>query len=98
MLESGKKWQQMRQAVLERTRRTVFQPLEPLFTIYVFVCACYLAGFVRFSFFDYPTDFSWATALQIIAIVTTGIFIPFLTGAVLMLYFSIRRLDRLVRE
>ena len=98
MIKPSRNWKRMRHSVLERTKRTVFQPLEPLFTIYACVCVCYLAGFVRFKFFDYPTDFTWITVLQITVVVISGIFIPFLTGSVLMLYFSSRRLDRLVRE
>jgi len=61
-------------------------------------CACYLSGFLRFKLFDYSNDFGWIMALQLLIVVVAGGLIPILTGSVLTLHFTQRRLDNLMEE
>lgn len=98
MNKPSKNWKSLRQAVLERVQRTAIVPLEPLYTIYACVCLCYLAGFIRFQFFDHPTNFTWIEVVQLAIVVVSGALIPLLTGSVLTLHFANRKLQLLVRE
>lgn len=91
-------WKQIRRAALERARRRAIEPLLPLYTIYVCVCVCYLAGFLRFQFFEIPAEIQWLTALQLIIVVTTGALVPILTGSVVATHFSDTRLQKLADE
>ena len=83
---------------MERVRRTAIEPLTPLYTVYAGVCVCYLAGFVRFQFFDRGSDLSWITAAQLLVAAFAGALVPFLTGSVLTLHFAHRKLDKLASE
>ena len=94
----SKKWQNLRRATLERVRRTTIEPLTPLYVIYVGVCVCYLTGFLRFQFFDHSSDLGWITAAQLLIAAFAGTLVPVLTGSVLTLHFTHRRLDKLVSE
>jgi len=98
MKRPSKKWRNVRLATLDRVRRSAMDPLEPLYTIYASVCLLYLAGFIRFQFFDYPDIFNLATALQLLILAVSGLLIPVLTGSVLTLCFAHRRLQRLTDE
>ena len=83
---------------LERAQRTAIEPLVPLYTIYAGVCICYLVGFLRFQFFDHSADFSWVSAVQVLIVAVAGALVPVLTGSVLTLHFSHRRLEKLASE
>lgn len=98
MEKSSKNWQDLRRATLERARRKAVEPLVPLYTIYAGVCACYLVGFLRFQFFDHGAAFSWITAAQVLVVAVAGALVPVLTGSVLTLHFTHRKLDALATE
>ena len=98
MKKPSENWKRIRRAALERAQRTAIDPLSPLYNIYSGVCALYLAGFLHFKFFDYGTDFSWFTACLIICVAVAGVLVPVLTGSVLTLYFTDRKLQRLTKE
>lgn len=98
MDKPSKNWQAVRQATLDRARRRAIEPLVPLYTIYACVCMCYLAGFLRFQFFEISTEFQWITALQLLIVVISGALVPVLTGSVLATHFSDSRLQKLADE
>jgi len=94
----SKKWQGARRAALERARSAAIEPLVPLYTIYAVVCVCYLAGFLRFQFFDSTTEFTLFAAVQIVIVAIAGALVPFLTGSVLTLHFANLKLRRLAAD
>ncbi|MBL4918010.1 hypothetical protein [Szabonella alba] len=98
MKRPSDKWQDVRKAALERARRTAVEPLNPLYSIYFGVCVCYLAGLLRFQFFDPSAGFTWVTATQLLIVAVAGALLPILTGSVLTLHFANRKLQRLADE
>lgn len=94
----SKNWLSVRRAVLDRAERKVFDPLSPLFTIYAVVCAYYIIGALRFQFFDQTATFTWIEAIQILTVAAAGLLVPVLTGSVMMLHFTSRRLQMLTNE
>ncbi len=98
MEKPSTKWRNVRRAAIERVHRTAIEPLEPLLTIYAAVCFCYLAGFLRFQFFEPTEGFTWIVVVQLSIVVVAGALVPLLTGSVLTLYFARRRIQRLVNE
>ncbi len=91
-------WLSARRAVLDRAERKVFGPLSPLFTIYAVVCVYYVIGALRFQFFDQTVTFTWIEAIQILTVAVAGLLVPVLTGSVMMLHFTGRRLQMLAEE
>lgn len=98
MKRPTKNWQSLRTAVLARAERTVFEPLEPLYSIYAGVCLFYLAGFVRINFFNVGSEFTHSAALLLLMVAVCGALIPVLTGSVLTMHFAHRRLRKLACE
>jgi hypothetical protein len=95
MQEPSKNWKRSRHAALERARRYSVEPLEPLFPIYIALCVYYLIGFLRFSFFDHPDTFSALEAFQLVTLAAAGGLVLILTGSVLTLSFTSRKLQEL---
>lgn len=83
---------------MERARRTAIEPLIPLYKVYFVSCLCYLAGLVRFQFFDPSAGFTWIIATQLLIVAVAGAAVPILTGSVLTLHFANRKLQRLAAE
>lgn len=98
MEKPTKNWRSLRLAVLNRAERTVFEPFEPLYTIYASVCLCYLVGFARFKFFDVGSDYTFSSVLILLIAAICGALIPVLTGSVLTIHFAHRRLRKLAGE
>jgi len=94
----SKKWLRVRRATLDRAERMIVNPLEPLFTIYALVCAFYVVGSFQIRFFEHAPGFTWIEAIHILAVATAGILVPVLTGSILTLHFTSRRLERLMDE
>lgn len=88
----------MRQAVLDRARRSAIEPLGTLFTIHVAVCVYYIVGCLYFQLFDHSAAFSAIEALQLLSVAAAGLLVPILTGSVLTLHIASRRLERLANE
>lgn len=91
-------WKRIRRAALERAQRTAIDPLNPLYDLYLGVCAVYLAGFLYFNFFERGTDFSWVTACIVICVAVAGALVPVLTGSILTLHFASKKLERMFAE
>ncbi|MGR3702462.1 MAG: hypothetical protein ACU0A4_10265 [Paracoccaceae bacterium] len=76
----------------------MIDPLTPLHTVYFGACVCYLAGLVRFQFFDPSTGFTLITATQLLIVAIAGAVVPILTGSVLTLHLANRKFQRLMAE
>lgn len=98
MRQQSESWKRLRRATLERAHRTAIEPLTPLYTIYVGVCAVYLAGFLHFNFFSNNADLNWLTGSMLVVVAIAGVLIPVLTGSVLALSLANQRLQMLVDE
>lgn len=98
MQQPSENWKRLHSAVLSRTHRAAIEPFSPLYTIYMSVCALYLAGFVHFNFFAHDADLNLLTAALLIAAAIAGVLMPFLTGSVIILHFASQRLERLINE
>ncbi|WP_299374918.1 hypothetical protein [uncultured Tateyamaria sp.] len=96
MQKPSDQWKKLRQATLERARRNIVETLEPLHAILLAASALYLIGFLRLTFASQPQDFTWITGAGVLAIALSGFLLPILTGSVLTLHFTSRRLDRLM--
>lgn len=98
MQQPSNNWKCLRRAVLARAQRTAIEPLSPLYDIYLGVSALYLVGFIHLNFADYSTGFDWFTACLVISVAVAGALVPVLTGAVLTLHLTSKKLDRLIAE
>lgn len=98
MNRPSKNWLSLRKAALERAQRTAIDPLSPLYTIHAVVSVCFLAGFLRFQFFDPATDLNWFTTAQLLVVFICGVLVPLLTGSVFTLHFSNLKLEKLLNE
>ncbi len=97
MNKASKRWNMLRHSVLERTRREVIEPLDPLYPILLGTSVFYLIGLGRLSLAQQTTEYSVLATIMIIAIAAAGLALPFLTGAVLTLRAADRKLERLQR-
>jgi len=95
--KASERWNMLRHSVLERTRREVIEPLDPLYPILLGTSVFYLVGLGRLSLAQQPTEYSVLAAIMIFAIATAGLALPFFTGAVLTLRATDRKLERLQR-
>jgi len=91
-------WKRIRRATLERAQRNAIEPFAPLYTVYMCVCAVYLAGFVHFKFLAHDAELNLLTASLLITAAIAGMLVPLLTGSVITLHFASRRLERLAAE
>lgn len=98
MQEPSKKWRRTRQAALERATRHSVEPLEPQFSIYGALCVYYLAGFVWLSFIADTASYSVLDAFKIVSFGVAGLLVPILTGSVLTLSFTKRRLQAMAER
>lgn len=97
MNKASKRWNMLRHSVLERIRREMIEPFEPLYLTFLGTSVFYLIGLGQLSLAQQPTEYSVLAAISIIAIATAGLALPFLTGAVLTLRAADRKLERLQR-
>lgn len=88
MIKATEQWNRLRHAVLEQTQRHVIEPLRTLCLVFLGACVIYLAGFSIMFQTGQTSDFSPLFGLFIVAVASAGTLIPFLTGAVLMLYVA----------
>jgi len=91
-------WLNLRRATLDRASRAVLAPLEPLSTIYALVCTFYVVGALRLQFFDHTVTFNAIEAIQVVSVATAGVLVPILTGSVIALHFTSRKLEKLASE
>ena len=98
MEKPSKNWNGIRQAVLDRARRSAIEPLEPLFKIHAAVCIYYVVGCMYFQLFDRPETLSLIESIQLLTVALAGILVPVLTGTVFTLHFASERLQKLARE
>lgn len=98
MENPSRNWNSIRQAVLERARRSAIDPLESLFRIHAAVCIYYVFGCMYFQLFDRPETFSLIESLQLLTVALAGILVPVLTGSVFTLHFASERLQKLANE
>ena len=96
MQKPSDQWKKLRRVTLERTRRNIVEPLEPLHLVLLATSALYLIGFLRLTFAGQPYDFTWISGAGILTMALSGVLVPILTGSVLTLHFTSRRLDRLM--
>ncbi len=97
MNRSSKRWNMLRHSVLERTRREVIEPLDPLYPILLGTSVFYLIGLGRLSLAQQTAEYSVLATTLIFAIASAGFALPFLTGAVLTLCAADRKLERFQR-
>ncbi len=98
MQKPSDQWKKLRRATLERARRNVIDPLEPLHTVLLAASALYLIGFFRLSFTGQPYEFTWISGAAIFVVALSGLLVPILTGSVLTLQFIHRKLETLASE
>ena len=99
MNEPSKQWQQIRRATLDRARRQVIDPMQPLITLFVATVLLYSAGFVRLNMLaETGQNYTWLDALQILGTAVSGLLLLILSGAVMTLGFVSTRLGVVARE
>ncbi|GLQ28072.1 hypothetical protein [Sulfitobacter pacificus] len=96
MQQPSENWKRLRHAVLDRAHRTAIEPFSPVYNVYVAVCAVYLAGFAHFNLFADGAELNLFSASLLIAAAFSGALVPLLTGAVVTLHLTSRRLQHLV--
>jgi hypothetical protein len=89
-------WKKLHLAAIERTKRTVIDPLLPLYQLHFCICTVYLAGFMYFKFFELSSVFNILNASFLIAAAIAGLLVPVITGSVLSLHFAQRRIEKLM--
>ena len=97
MNKASKRWNMLRHSVLERTRREVIEPFGPLYLIFLGTSVFYLIGLGQLLLAKQSTEYSVFAAILLLAIAAAGLALPFLTGAVLTLRATDRKLERLQR-
>ena len=97
MNKASKRWNMLRHSVLERTRREVIEPLDPLYPILLGTSVFYLIGLGRLSLAQQTAEYSVLATTLIFVIAAAGFALPFLTGAVPTLCAADRKLERLQR-
>lgn len=99
MSKSSKNWRLVRRATLERAQRAAIDPLQPLYTTFAIISAIYLGGLGRFTFFSVDaSDYSWFDAIQVVSMGLTGLLLPVLAGAVLILSYVSKKIEQLQNE
>jgi hypothetical protein len=96
MQQPSENWKRLRHAVLQRAHRAAIESFSPLYTIYMAICAVYLAGFLHFNFFANGADINLLSASLLIAAAISGALIPLLTGSVITLHFASQKLQLLM--
>lgn len=92
-------WIKCRRATLERVVRLSIDPVRPLNTLFTTLCLFYLIGFLRFSFFPVRSEtYSWIEACQLLSTAVSGLMIPVLAVAVLLLAFVNSKIEKLLHE
>lgn len=94
----SKKWKSIRRAVLERAQRSAIRPLETLFTIHAAVCVYYVVGCLCLKYFDYTANFTLIEAAQVLTVAISGFLVPVLTGSVVTLHLTSRRLKEMAND
>ncbi|WP_439104535.1 hypothetical protein [Celeribacter marinus] len=98
MNKPSKKWQQIRRATLDRVRRQVITPMQPITTLFVATVLLYSAGFVRLSILaETGQTYTWIDALQILGTAVSGLLLLILSGAVMTLGFMSMRLAKVAQ-
>lgn len=98
MNKPSKQWQQIRRATLERARRQVIDPMQPLTTLFVATVLLYSAGFVRLNILAKTgQNYTWLDALQILGTAVSSLLLLILSGAVMTLGFMSMRLAKVAQ-
>lgn len=98
MNEPSKQWQQIRRATLDRARRQVIDPMQPLITLFVATVLLYSAGFVRLNILaETGQNYTWLDALQILGTAVSGLLLLILSGAVMTLGVMSMRLAKMAQ-
>ena len=98
MNEPSKQWQQTRHATLDRTRRQVIDPMQPVTTLFVATVLLYIAGFVRLNMLaETGQNYTWLDALQILGTAVSGLLLLILSGAVMTLGFMSMKLEKVAQ-
>ena len=95
MNKPSKEWQQVRHATLDRVRRQVIDPMQPITSLFVATFLLYSAGFVRLNILaETGQNYTWLDALQILGTAVSGLLLLILSGAVLTLGFMSMMLEK----
>ncbi|MFT6451746.1 MAG: hypothetical protein ACJA06_001232 [Halocynthiibacter sp.] len=98
MKKPSKQWQQARRATLDRARRQVIDPMQPLTTLFVATFLLYSAGFVRLNMLaETGQNYTWLDALQILGTAVSGLLLLILSGAVMTLGIMSMRLAKVAQ-
>jgi len=96
MQKPSDQWIKCRRATLERVVLSTIDPIRPLNTLFTTLCVIYLIGFARFSLFPVQSDaYSWIEAGQVVSTAISALMIPLFGGAVLLLAFIDKRIEKL---
>lgn len=99
MRKPSTEWARCRRAALERVVKVATDPIRPLNALFVSLCLFYLVGFARLLLHPVQSDtYSWIEAGQVLSIAISGVMIPLLAGAVILLAFIDSRIERLLHE
>ena len=98
MNKPSKQWQQIRRATLDRVRRQVITPIQPLTTLFVATVLLYSAGIVHLNILvETGQNYTWLDALQILGTAVSGLLLLILSGAVITLGFISMRLAKVAQ-
>ena len=98
MNKPSKQWQQNRRATLDRARRQVIGPMQPITPLFVATVLLYSAGFVRLNILaETGQNYTWLDALQILGTAGSGLLLLILSGAVMTLGFMSKRLAKVAQ-
>jgi len=84
-------WNKLRKASLERARRNLIEPLEPVYLALLGASALYLAGFLNLTFAGQPSEYTLFSGACISIVALAGVLVPFLTGSALTLRLTDQR-------
>ena len=91
-------WNKLRKASLERARRNMIEPLEPVYLASLGANALYLVGFLNLSFADQPSEYTLLSGAFISIVALAGVLVPFLTGSALTLRLADQRWRNLFHD
>ena len=98
MNKPSNEWQQVKHATLDRARRQVIDPMQPITTLFVATVLLYSAGFVRLNILaETGQNYTWLDALQILGTAVSGLLVLILSGAVMTLGFMSMRLEKVAQ-
>ncbi|MEP4197096.1 MAG: hypothetical protein ABJL99_15830 [Aliishimia sp.] len=99
MNKASMNWRRLKRATLERTQRSAIDPLQPICTLFAILTAIYLGGVSRFTLLSAREgNYTWFDAFQLVSTALSGLLLPVLAGAVMILCFVSKKIEKLILE